>query len=108
MSERGLAVVAVLVAGQALFGCVAAVALWAARKRASTRVVGQIAVIIVVVESLVLAVGAAAFNAARGGNEAVTRSLLWYAGAGWIAVQLVIIVWWIWAWRRNRRGAARG
>lgn len=107
MPARGMAVVAVLVAGQALFGGVAAVALWAARKRASRRVVGQIAVIIAVVESLVLAVGGAAFNAARGGSETLTRGLLWYAGAGWIVVQVVIVVWWLWAWRRNRQASAR-
>jgi len=98
-----MAVVTVLVAGQALFGGVAAVALYAARRRASKRAVGQIAVIIGVVESLVLAVGAAAVNASRGGSDSLTRGLLWYAGAGWIVVQVVIVVWWAWAWRRSSR-----
>lgn len=96
-----MAVVGVLVAGQVLFGLVAAAALVAARKRASRRAVTQVAVIIAVVESLTLAVGAAAINAARGGSDAITRGLLWYAGAGWIAVQVVIIGWWFWSWRQS-------
>jgi len=96
-----MAVVGVLVAGQVLLGLVAAAALVAARKRASRRAVTQVAVIIGVVESLVLAVGAAAVNAARGGSPGVTAALLWYAGAGWIAVQVIIAVWWFWAWRQS-------
>ncbi len=100
-----MAVVGVLVAGQMLFGLVAAAALIAARKRASRRAVVQVAIIIGVVESLVIAVGAAAVNAARGGTESVTAALLWFAGAGWIAVQAVIIVWLVWAWRHSRRSS---
>ncbi len=103
MTSRGMAVVAVLVAGQALFGLVAAAALVAARHRASRRVIAQIAAIIGVVESFVFALGAAAINAARGGSTALTAGLLWYVGVGWIVVQGVIIVWWAWAWWRSRR-----
>ena len=106
MSGRAMAVVGVLVSGQVLFGLVAAAALIAARNRTSKRAVIQVAVIIAVVESLVLAVGAAAVNAARGGSDVVTSGLLWYAGAGWIAVQIVILVWWFWAWRQSVRRAA--
>jgi uncharacterized membrane protein len=98
-----MAVVGVLVFGQVLFGLIAAAALVAARKRASRRSVIQVAVIIGVVESLVIAVGAAAVNAARGGSDALTAGLLWYAVAGWIAVQAVILAWWFWAWRESRR-----
>jgi hypothetical protein len=106
VSGRALAVVGVLVAGQLLFGLVAAAALVAARKRASRRAVVQVAVIIAVVESLALAVGLAAANAARGGSTTVTSGLLWFAGAGWLAVQAVIIVWWLWAWRASANRAA--
>lgn len=106
MTGRGMAVVGVLVAGQVLFGLVAAAALIAARKRASRRAVIQVAVIIGVVESFAIAVGAAAVNAARGGSATVTGGLLWYAGAGWIAVQAIILVWWYWAWRQSTREAA--
>ncbi|NTU70417.1 MAG: hypothetical protein HGB10_01130 [Coriobacteriia bacterium] len=102
MPARGMAVVAVLIAGQALFGLVAAVALVAARKRASKRAVIQVALIIGAVESFVLAVGAAAVNAARGGSEALTTGLLWYAAGGWIIVQVGICVWWFWAWWMGR------
>lgn len=98
--------VGVLVAGQVLFGLVAAAALVAARKRASRRAVIQVAVIIGVVESFALAVGAAAVNAARGGNSNLTRGLLSYAGVGWIAVQALILVWWFWAWRRSKSRVA--
>lgn len=103
MSGRALGVVGVLLAGQLLFGLVAAAALLTARKRASRRAVIQVAVIIGVVESFVIAVAAAAFNAARGGSDSVTAGLLRYAGAGWMAVQLIIIVGVVWAWWRSRR-----
>jgi hypothetical protein len=103
MSSRGMAVVVVLVAGMAFFGLAAAVALVAARNRVSRRAFVQVAVIIGVVESLVLALGAAALNGARGGDPALTTALLWYVGAGWIVVQAVVLGWLVWAWWRARR-----
>ena len=98
-----MAVVGVLVAGMAVFGLAAAVALVAARHRVSRRAFIQVAVIIGVVESLFLALGAAAINGARGGDAALTTGLLWYVGVGWIAVQVAIIVLLAWAWWRARR-----
>jgi len=96
-------VVGVVVLGQVLFGALAIGALVAARRRTSTRVIVQIALIILFVESFIIAIGLAAANAARGGSDAVTAGLLWYAGGGWGIVQLAIIVWVAWAWVRNRR-----
>jgi hypothetical protein len=63
----------------------------------------QIAVIIVVVESFIVAIGLSAANAARHGSEAVTAALLWYVGIGWVVVQVAILAWWAWAWRQSRR-----
>jgi hypothetical protein len=91
-----------MVCGQVLFGLLAIAALIAARRRTSRRVVIQIAVIIAFVESFILAVGASAGIAARGGNEAVSAALLGYAGVGWLVVQVVIVVWWAVAWWRSR------
>jgi hypothetical protein len=103
VNPRGLAVVGVMVCGQVLFGLLATVALIAARRRTSRRVVVQIAVIIAFVESFILAVGASAVVAARGGSEAVSAALLAYAGIGWLVVQVAIVVWWAVAWSRARR-----
>lgn len=103
MRASGLGAVGVIVCGQVLFGLLAAAALIAARRRASRRVVIQIAVIIAFVESFVVAVGLSAVNAARGGSVALSAALLWYAGIGWLVVQVVIVVWWAWAWLRTRR-----
>ena len=101
--ERGLAAIGALVCGQVLFGGLAAAALVAARRRASRRAVVQVAVIIGFVESFIIAVGLAAANATRGGSDAITAWLLWYAAAGWVVVQVVILAWWAWAWWRSRR-----
>ncbi len=103
MSGRALGVVGVIVFGQVLFGLFAALALFAARRRASRRALIQIAVIIGFVESFVISIGLAAANSARGGSEAVTSGLLWYAGGGWLVVQLLILVWLAWVWRLGRR-----
>jgi hypothetical protein len=103
MPARGTAVLFVFFAGQALFGLVAAAALFAARRRASKRAVMQVAVIIVVVESFILAAAGAAINSALRGNPALTSALVLYAGAGWIAVQFIILGWWFWAWRQSKR-----
>lgn len=103
MSGRALGVVGVVVLGQLLFGALAIGALVAARRRTSTRVIVQIALIVGFVESFIIALGLAAANAARGGSDAVTASLLWYSGGGWAVVQVVIVVWLIWAWVRRRR-----
>jgi hypothetical protein len=65
----------------------------------------QIALIIVFVESFIVAIGLAAANAARGGSDAVTAGLLWYAGVGWTVVQVVIVVWVIWIWLERRRAS---
>lgn len=86
-----------------LFGLLAAAALIAARRRASKRAVIQIALIIGFVESFVIAIGMAAANAARGGSDAVTAGLLWYAGGGWALVQVIIVVWIVWIWWERRR-----
>jgi hypothetical protein len=102
VNPRGLAVVGVMVCGQVLFGLLATAALIAARRRTSRRVVVQIAVIIAFVESFILAVGASAVVAERGGSEAVSAALLGYAGVGWLVVQVVIVVWWAVVWWRSR------
>jgi hypothetical protein len=96
-------VIGAVLCGQFLFGLLALAALIAARRRASKRAVIQIAIIIGFVESFVIAIALAAANAARGGSDAVTSALLWYAGGGWALVQLVIIVWIVWAWVQQRR-----
>jgi len=83
LSARALGVVGTIVCGQVLFGLLALAALFAARRRASKRTVIQIALIIGFVESFIIAIGLAAANAARGGSDAVTAGLLWYAGGGW-------------------------
>jgi hypothetical protein len=103
--------VGVTVCGQLLFGLLAGAALFAARRRTTARTFWQIALIIAFVESFVIAIGLAALNAARGGSAAVTAALLWYTGAGWMVVQIVILVWWAWVWRQNvkrRRAVGEG
>jgi len=102
VSTRALAVVSVFVCGQMLLGLLAAAALVAARRRTSRRAFVQVAVIIGFVESFALATGLSAVAASRG-NVAASKALLVYVGVGWLVVQLVIIVWWLWAWRRSRR-----
>ena len=106
MSPSGIAVVGAVVAGQVLFGLLAAGALFAARRRTSRRVIVQVALIIVFVESFILAVGASALVSARGGSEAVSAALLWYAGIGWLIVQVGILAWWFFAWRQSRSRAS--
>jgi hypothetical protein len=102
LSARGVGVITVVVCGQVLFGLLALAALVAARERATKRAIVQIALIIGFVESFVIAVGVAAANAARGGNDTVTAALLAYAGGGWLIVQVVIVVWIVWVWWRRR------
>ena len=105
LPARALGVVGTIVCGQVLFGLLAAAALFAARRRASRRTVVQIALIIGFVESFIIAIGLVAANAARGGSDAVTAGLLWYAGGGWAVVQVVIVVWIVWVWvQRGRAG----
>jgi len=99
---RALGVVGTVVCGQLLFGLLAIAALFVARRRTSKRVVVQIALIIGFVESFILAVGLAAANAAREGSQALTAGLLWYAGGGWLIVQIVIVCWVAWAWWHQR------
>ena len=98
-----MAVVGVLVGTMVIFGVAGATALVVTRKRMSRQTLGRIAGALVAVESLVIAVGAAAANAARGGSDTLTRGLLRYAGGGWIAVQVVVVAWWVVAWQRSRR-----
>jgi len=105
--SSGLAVIGVVVCGQMLFGLLAGVALVAARRRTTRRTFVQVAVIIALVESFILAVGASALVAARGGSEAVSAALLWYAGVGWLVVQVGILVWWFVAWRASKEPTRR-
>jgi hypothetical protein len=103
LPARAFGVIFAVVAGQVLFGLLAAGALFAARQRAGKRVVIQIGLIIGLVESFVIAVGIAAANSARGGNAAITAGLLWYAGGGWTIVQFVIVYWIAWVWWKRWR-----
>ena len=103
LPPRAYGVIGAVLCGQLLFGLLAAAALFAARRRASKRAVVQIALIIAFVESFVIAIGLAAFNAMRGGSDAVTAALLWYAAGGWGIVQVVIVVWIVWVWWDKRR-----
>lgn len=105
LTARALGVVGAVVCGQLLFGLLAIGALIAARRRASKRTIIQIALIIGFVESFIVAVGLAAANAARGGDDSVTAGLLLYAGGGWAIVQVVILVWVGWVWLSRRRKA---
>lgn len=103
MEPRWLVAILVFVAGQAFFGFVAGFAVLMARKRAARRAFLQIMVIIVLVESLLLALGGAALNTALHGPEALTAVLVWYSAAGWIAVQIAVLVrWGMAAWRGRR------
>ena len=79
----------------------------AARRRTSRRTFIQVALIIALVESFILAVGASALVAARGGSEAVSAALLGYAGIGWLIVQVGILVWWFVAWRASKAAPRR-
>ena len=103
MSGRGLAVVAVLLGVQGFVGLAMAAALIVSRRRASRRAFTQIAVIIGVVESFLLAAVGAAVNSALGGSAALTSGLLWYVAGGWILVQILICVWWYVGWRQSKR-----
>jgi hypothetical protein len=104
LSQRALGVIGVVVLGQLLIGLLATAALVAARKRVSRRAFVQIALVIGFVVSFAVATGLSAVNSARGGSEAVTAGLLWYVGGGWGVVQIVIVVWVVAVWLRNRRG----
>jgi predicted nucleic acid-binding protein len=103
LTVRATAAIGVIVCGQLLFGLLAFGALITARRRAGRRQFVQITVIICLVESLIIAIGLAAANAALGGNDAVTAGLLWYVGIGWVAVQAVVVIWIVWFWWRRRR-----
>ena len=107
LGARALGVVGVIVCGQVLFGLLAGAALFAARRRTSRRVIAQIAIIIGFVESFIIAIGLSAANASRGGSEWVTAALLWYAAGGWLLVQVLILAWWVWAWRQRRLNRSR-
>jgi hypothetical protein len=108
LAPRALGVITAVVCGQVLIGLLAAAALLAARRRASKRAVVQIALIIGFVESFIIAIGLAAWNTAARGSETLTAALLWYAGAGWGVVQLVIVVWITWVWWQRRKGRSAG
>jgi hypothetical protein len=104
LPPSAIGVIVAVLGGLLLFGALALGALVASRHRTSGRVIAQIAVIIVLAESFVIALALAVLNAVRGGSDSVTAGLLWYAGGGWALVQIVIIAWiaWVW-WRRRRR-----
>lgn len=108
IAVRAYGVIGAALCGQLLFGMLAAVALLAARRRASKRAVVQIALIIGFVESFVVALALATWNAARGGSDALTSALLIYAGGGWAIVQVVIVVWIVLLWVRRRKGVSAG
>jgi hypothetical protein len=103
---RAFVILGVFTAAQLMFGALAAFALFAAGKRASRRAFWQILAIVLLVESFLLAAAISAVNAALGGSDTVSAWLLWYAAIGWIVVQVLICVWWYWAWRTGKRERA--